>query len=661
MRRPRSWPPCARCSLRTSSSRATRQRSSIAVVQKTLRLCRRVFFALLVPCAAAGAADDPAYLRELVERSRELRLAERPEWRKLLHYEPDLVGPGLHGLLDSPAFYNSPRGKTDPRAELEATLAAFFSDEQKQCAFTGRRAWLDEELQFDPHRLPRAACPRYEEWHAALNAHHLTLVFASAYINNPSSMYGHTLLRIDARDQDERTRLLGYAVNSAAVAGEETGSVAFAVKGLLGGYPGTFSILPYYVKVREYSDLENRDLWEYEIALAPHEMERVLRHLWEVLPAYYDYYFFDENCSYHLLGLLQVARPELELTAPFRWWALPSDTVRVLTQTPGLVARTVYRPANATLIGARRDTMSKEERSIAKDLSHARAGGRDAARALPSAREAAVLEAAHDYLNYRRATGTNQVPDAARLARELLVERSALDVPSQMPAIPVPARPDHGHGTKRMLLGGGKRDSRDFQELRLRASYHDLLDAQAGYPRGAQIQFGDTALRHYQDGGVRLEHFVPFDVVSLAPRDDFFDPLSWQGSIGWRRMFLRNGSDPLMTTATGGAGGTWATERMLFYAMADASFRAHHDLERGFGLGAGARAGALLDPSPAWRVHAYVRGLGYFLGESDQPRALGLDQRFSLGRDSALRLDLSRNRESGRDYGAGSLSLMLYF
>src|SRR5207247_7522605 len=96
----------------------------------------------------------------------------------------------------------------------------------------------------------------------------------------------------------------------------------------IGGYPGTFSILPYYLKVREYSDMENRDLWEYELELAPPELERVLLHLWELLPAYYQYYFFDENCSYHLLGLLQVARPELELPAPFRWWALPVDTVR---------------------------------------------------------------------------------------------------------------------------------------------------------------------------------------------------------------------------------------------------------------------------------------------------------------------------------------------
>src|SRR5678810_25975 len=144
MRPRRSWPRCARCSRRTRSCRAIPRRSSIQVAVKTLRLCRRVFFALLVPWAAAAAQDSP-YLAQLVERARELKLAQRPEWRKLLHYEPDLLGPGVHGLLDNRAFYNSPRGKADPRAELEATLAVFFSSPEKQCAFIARRSWLDQQ------------------------------------------------------------------------------------------------------------------------------------------------------------------------------------------------------------------------------------------------------------------------------------------------------------------------------------------------------------------------------------------------------------------------------------------------------------------------------------------------------------------------------------
>ncbi|HYL89773.1 MAG TPA: DUF4105 domain-containing protein [Burkholderiales bacterium] len=630
----------------------------------------RIWLVLFLALAARFAtAAEPRYLEELVARAHELRLAERPEWRKLLHYEPDLIGPGLHGLLDSPSFYHSPQGKTNPRAELDATLASFFADapagkdrQHPQCAFIARRSWLDQELRFDHRRLPLQGCPRFAEWHVALNAHHLTLVFASAYINSPSSMYGHTLLRIDARDQDERTRLLAYAVNSAATT-DETNGITFAVEGLIGGYPGTFSILPYYIKVREYSDMENRDLWEYELALSPQELERVLQHLWELLPAYYQYYFFDENCSYHLLGLLQVARPDLELTAPFRWFALPSDTVRVLVRQPGLVARAVYRPANSTIITERLKTMAKDERSIAKDLSRERAQPGEVVRRLQPERAAAVLETAYDYVNYRRVIGENDVPDAPRLARELLIARSQVDAGSQAPRLDPGPRPDQGHGTSRISLSAGRRDGQGFQELELHPTYHEVMDADAGYVRGAQIEFFNAAVRHYQNGPTRIERFLPADVLSLAPRDDFFQPRSWRASVGWRRSFVRNGSEPLVPGAEGGMGAAWSSsgERMLMYALAEGAVRAHHDLEGGYAMGGGARIGTMVDPAPRWRVHAYASGINYFLGESDQPRRLGLEQRFTLGRDSALRFDLERRREADRRFSSATLSLQLYF
>jgi hypothetical protein len=616
--------------------------------------------------ATAAAAADPAYLAELVARSRELKLAERPEWRKLLHYEPNLIGPGLHGLLDNPGFYNAPHGKTDPRAELEATLAAFSAAgkgaQHPQCAFVARRTWLDEELRFDRQRLPLEDCPAFREWHTALNAQRLTLVFASAYINNPSSMYGHTLLRIDARDQDERTRLLAYAVNSAATT-DETNGLTFAIQGLIGGYPGTFSVLPYYLKVREYSDLENRDLWEYELEFAPEEVERVVRHLWELLPAYYQYYFFDENCSYHLLGLLQVARPELELTRPFRWWALPSDTVRVLAEQPGLVAKATYRPANASLIAARLETMSKRERSIAKDLSLGRSGARDALGDLRPDEAAAALETAHDYLNYRRANGNAAVADPARLARELLIARSEIDVPSQAPKLKAPRRPEEGHASSRASLGAGRRDGQNFQELRFRATYHDVMDTDAGYVKGAQIQFFDTAFRHYADGGTRLEQFIPVDIVSLAPRDDFFQPRSWRVAGGWRRSFVQNGKEPLVAGLDGGAGATWESRghRALLYALGEAALRVHHELDNGHSIGAGARIGALADPAPRWRINAYASGIRQFLGERDTPASIGVQNRVALGRDTALRIDFARTREADRRFNAGSLSLQIYF
>jgi hypothetical protein len=622
-----------------------------------------LWLALVAPLATAA----PDYLAELAERARALRLSERPEWHKLLHYVPNIGARGVHSLVDSPEFFHAPGGKTDPQAELEATLASFYEEieetserQSPQCAFVARRAWLDEQLGFDPKRLPRQECKRYREWREALNAKGLTLVFSSAYVNNPSSMYGHTLLRVDARDQDERTRLLAYTINFAANT-DETNGLIFAVKGLLGGYAGTFSMLPYYLKVREYSDMENRDLWEYELNLSEKEVDRVLAHAWELLPAYWAYYFFDENCSYHLLRLIQVARPELDLASPFRWWALPTDTVRAVTAEPGLTARATYRPAAATLIAQRLAAMSAGERGLTKELSLRSIGANDARlSALPAHRAAEVLETGHDYVEYRRIIGKPDVPDPHALARELLVARSKVEAPSQAPALRPPARPDDGHASSRFAIGAGTEAGRDFGELRLRPTYHDIVDPDEGYVPGAQTEFFHFAFRHYRDRSTQLESLVPIDILSLSPRDEFFQPWSWKASAGWRRSLAHDGTRRLQFVADGGAGAAWGSGRRMAYAMLDAGLRVHSRLDDDHAVGAGASAGVLFDAGSRLRVHGYARVMRQFLGENDTPGAIGLGSRFSLSRDLALRFDLARQREAGRSFDYGSLSLMVY-
>ena len=189
------------------------------------------------------------------------------------------------------------------------------------------------------------------------------------------------------------------------------------------------------------------------------------------------------------------------------------------------------------------------------------------------------------------------------------------------------------------------------------------MDPEGGYVRGAQIEFFDTVVRHYNGGDTRLERFVPADILSLAPRDDFFQPRSWRVSGGWQRSFVKNGSEPLVAFLDGGAGATWANRggRALFYALGETGIRLNRELDGGYGIAAGARVGAMVDLTARWRANAYASGFNYFLGENDQPRRIGLEQRFTLGRDSALRFDLERRREAGREFGSGTLSLQLYF
>lgn len=664
--------------------------SRAPVIAAPLKIPFRILPALCLLSAQAIAADvDESYAEELVVRARELGLADSPQWHALVHYRSNLLLPGVTGQADDPAFYLAPNGKRDPRAELTATLRAFFAPpmeegaeaEHPQCRFIARYDWLRRALDVDPLRLPAQPCARFRAWRDALQASELTLVFPSAYINNPSSMFGHTLLRVDGADQDERTRLLAYAINYAVDPGGD-GQVSFIFKSLTGFYPGQFSISPYYVKVKEYSDLENRDIWEYRLNFTPEEIDRLLMHAWELASTHFDYYFFDENCAYHLLSLFEVARPGLDLSSRFRGWVIPIDTVRAVVSQPGLLREAVYRPAGNTRLRQRISLLSAEEREWLSRLGAGEAPEAVLSADVPVARQALLLESAHALLRHETARGNHDAREAALRSRELLLARSrlpadgmavaaagngasdaaaALSFDDWEPAAPF-MRPDQGHPTRRIALGGGREYGEDFLALSLRPAYNDVLDPPGGYAEGAQINFLDVGLRHYTGRGrTQLEHVALIDVLSLAPRSAFFKPVSWRLGTGFARRPTDEGH-ALVWRSQAGAGLAWGDwESALGYGMLEGVADVSRHFDRGYAVGAGPQLGLFLRPLPAWKAHLYARARDYIPGERRRERELALEQSVSFGVHHALRLTLAERREAGERVRLGMLAWHAYF
>ena len=100
---------------------------------------------MLSAVEAFGAADA-AYVEKLLQRSAAEKLHRDRYWQILLHYKPnDAAQPT--SLIDDPAFFLAPDGKTDPAAELAATLRGIFrsdmsGDDAVACRFPARTAWL---------------------------------------------------------------------------------------------------------------------------------------------------------------------------------------------------------------------------------------------------------------------------------------------------------------------------------------------------------------------------------------------------------------------------------------------------------------------------------------------------------------------------------------
>ncbi|MEE8580813.1 MAG: DUF4105 domain-containing protein [Myxococcota bacterium] len=630
--------------------------------------------ALFQPVQARG---DAAYLRELQRKAEALRLEETPKWRALLHYRENRLGPGVSSVALGDTFFLAEDGQTNPKAELAATLASFFQalpplpgGEHPQCAFTARYHWLAERLVFDAARLPPQSCAEFDAWFAELRPSGLTLIFPEAFMNNPASMFGHTLLRVDRDGADRADDLMAYTINFAADAGGDP-MVVFAFKGVFGFYPGRFSVQPYYQKVKQYGDWENRDIWEYRLDLSDGELKDALNHLWELRDVHFRYYFFDDNCSYQLLGLLDVARPELRLSDGFPLWALPIDTVRSLVQKVGLVEEVRYRPSPATQLQHRTRSLSRNARKLALELSRGELDPGDPVLETVSERERAdALSVAYDYLRYRYLAGEVSRDESAGRARRILVARSRVAgerLSLSRPSAPK-VRPDRGHPVSRFAMGSGFRDDRYFVEARLRPSFHALMDPPGGYTDGAQIVLLDTAVRYFPEReSVRLYEAVLIDIVSLSPRDRFLDPIAWEFNTGMRTRLLpdRNatvGRDldrEAVWRSEGGAGfafdlGSWVRA----YGFGEARIEVAPALRDKWTLGPGGRLGFFVGREGGrWRGHAFAQVFQYAIGDVTTAVRTGVEQSFRISRRMALQL----NTEFERSFGLGRLHARLLF
>ncbi len=613
------------------------------------------FFTAPLLTFAEPVADD--YREQLVEQARLSRLADEREWHLLLHYKANLFG-GVTSEQDDPGFFMSPSGKDDPQAELDATIRQFFlsdpvarSKQPAQCAFIARYHWLNERLRFDPVRLPPLRCERFELWRAELNPQGISLIFPAAFMNNPASMFGHTFLRVDQKGQTEQTRILAYTIDYAAQVPPDVG-LEYAFKGIFGGYQGHFSTPPYYIKVQAYRDIENRDMWEYRLNLTPAQIDRLLRHAWELGNAYFDYFFFKENCSYHILSLLEYADPALHLRDHFYLWTIPADTVRIVVSQPDMVMSTQYRPSRSTLIRRKRDVLTSEERTLSRKLMDDPTAAREPAFTdLPIGRRALVLDVASDYLRYKSESKSerheNDDPEVKvykQRNRDILAERSRLLVPSEPLAIqPFTEQPDAGHRTSRATLGAGWRNDDTFEEASARLAYHDLLDPGKGYTPDAQIELGAVTVRHYNRAEqARLERVTAVNIVSLTPIDELFRAPSWKINVGMNTI-RHNGcqlcSNGVVNVGAGAAAETQLFKREVYFAFAEAEGNYSAAYEERHRVGGGGTVGMLADMTDRWKVMVSGSYLRYALGETTDDIRWFVGSRYTLSQNWAFRVE----------------------
>lgn len=621
--------------------------------------CRRLAEVICKNCYAASLIISlliPYQCLSADQKNTVEDISSMQQWQHLLHYRSHSLLGSMESENDTDSFFISPVGKTDLKAELIAEVALFSLNDQSdneslQCRFPARYQWLK---QFYPNWKDQS-CSELLKWKNEIDAHKLTLIFPASYLNSPSSMYGHTLIRLD-REDETKSKLLSYSVNFAANADPTDNELVFSYKGLAGGYPGVVSILPYYAKVNEYSHLEHRDVWEYQLNLTKQEVDQFVNHIWETKETEFDYFFFDENCSYRLLALLDASSERIDVANDFSLKAMPIDTIRSLIDIEK-VDSVVYRASSGVILNQQQEQLTEVQKQWAKKIVEDPSYIQDPEFVrLSEFERAQVLEISISYLRYLVVKKKQRLPENRKKSIALLSARSKIPVQDVFQPIVEPQiRDDEGHLTHRATVAIGQQNEDEFIDLQMRIAYHEMMDLPEGFIRGGQIEMGALTLRGINkantieddsDLSLQLQRFSVINILSLGARDHFQQPISWRVNTGFDR-FILEGSDLFAHLDVAGGysydldfsnDNKPLSDWGQVYGLLETRLKASGQFEDNYQLSAGAQLGWLYQGSQ-WQMNAYGSWLPSILGDEIDYQDVVISIGSKLARNVQLRLE----------------------
>ncbi len=498
-----------------------------------------------------------------IKLAQDKKLSKSAYWHILLHM------PDEESEVRDKKFFLAPDGKTNASSELEATIYSLynevrFDNNSTACLFPARKHWLVEKLGMK--NLPKVQCDDFDYLIKRMDPKSVSLIFPFMQGSSPSSMFGHTFLRIDS---NSNPTLLSYAFNYATVLTQEEENdnrLSYMYKGFFGGYKGHYSLETYYQKIKEYRDLEERDIWEYDLNLTQEETLQMIRHMWEIELVSSRYYFFTQNCSYKMFWVMESAREGLDLHKYFNYHVIPSESIRA-TIDEGLVDEQHYRPARSSKLMAYEDKLSKDDiddvfKISAQELSpeiylEESNSGKQTKRL--------VLEASAEFVEYDyQKKDINESVYKGRLF-DILKSRSSLGR-GEVVDVPTPANPMLSHRSFRVSAEVGTRNSELIGFLGVRPANHDIKDFDMGFLDGTQIEFMDL-LFSYKENLFQVEKATLISVTALTPRSDFFKQGSYRFSIGFDRNFLSENTDFSLKYSKGA---TWGSSVGYLYTLLDA-------------------------------------------------------------------------------------------
>lgn len=362
-------------------------------------------------------------------------------------------------------------------------------------------------------------CDEFVSWKKG-SVKSISLVYATGYLGNPASFYGHTLIKFNL-GKPEKSFLLDSSINFGARVPPDENPVSYVVKGVTGGYDASFSHVDFYFHYNNYGELEKRDLWEYELALSQTEVDLIVGHIWEILDKRFTYYFLNKNCAYRMAEVLELA-DDFNLTKNLHSWVFPQSIFSNLYQhkinNENKIKNIKFHPSRQSRFFESFNELSAKEKefftSAAKNVSYI---NNSAFNALETHEKHKLLAALKNYFNL-----INKKDDRSVKIKEDIrkVHLKQLDLPSYIPnkLIQIKAPPHQSRKPSYIQISSiSNKKLGQGSMIYLRPAYYDSLDTDNGHLPYSTLTMMGVKLA-YQNNKLYLRSldFVDVSSVSIA-------------------------------------------------------------------------------------------------------------------------------------------------
>jgi hypothetical protein len=267
-------------------------------------------------------------------------------------------------------------------------------------------------------------------------------------------------------------------------------------------------------------------------------------HVWELSHTHFDYYYFNENCSYHLLSVLEVVRPSLNLTDTYQVYTIPADTIRLL-KSHNLIEEGKRRESTYSRLRRFSRNLNNSDLELAKEIALAPESTSKKISNVSTESAAKILDVSIEAFDYYNVEQILKDEVSARERKShILLARANNPVISDFSKTQTEnsmESPALSHAPTRLSIsesysnGLGKNSRFEF-----RAALHDLLDPSAGSLKEAQLELGkfsfDLQEKRYRDPRIIFNEFSLINIKNYQEQNFWASPISWEIDIGGKEI-----------------------------------------------------------------------------------------------------------------------------